>query len=74
MSSRDRAAEAAIDDIERPERPGGESLPAELRAELRRLLTAMLVADVRAFPTMPAEVGAATTSDADKNQRNRTLG
>ena len=55
MSSRDRRAQAAIDEAATPEGPG--RLPAELRAELRRLLAAMLVADVRSYPTIPEEVG-----------------
>lgn len=54
MSSRDRRARPAIDESTTPEGPAA-GLPAELRAELRRLLAAVLVADVRAYPTMPQE-------------------
>ena len=41
----------------RPSEGLGGGLPPELRAELRRLLAAILVADVRAYPTVPQEVG-----------------
>lgn len=44
----------------RPSEGPGSGLPQELRAELRRLLAAMLVADVRAYPTVPQEPGEPT--------------
>ena len=44
----------------RPSEGPGSSLPPELRAELRRLLAAILVADVRAYPTVPQELGEPT--------------
>lgn len=58
MSSRDRRARPAIDESTTSE-GSVVDLPAELRAELRRLLAAILVADVREYPTMPQEVGKA---------------
>lgn len=62
----------------RSEGPGG-GLPPALRAELRRLLAAILVADVRAYPTVPQEVGPSeslhdSTLDAENNQNNPTVG
>jgi hypothetical protein len=53
------------------EGPGG-ALPLELRAELRRLLAAILVADVRAYPTMPQEVDEPQAeSPRESNRRPR---
>lgn len=53
------------------EAPGG-GLPPELRAELRRLLAAILVADVRAYPAVPQEVGEPTAESPHRfNPRRR---
>ncbi|MBI4485277.1 MAG: hypothetical protein HY655_04635 [Acidobacteria bacterium] len=103
MTSRDRAAQAVIDELatneaalrkrgshmpaQAPECGNGplsdgpgSGLPPELRAELRRLLAAILVADVRAYPTVPQEVGEPTAKspiqllDAENNPNNPTVG
>jgi hypothetical protein len=53
------------------EGPGG-GLPPELRAELRRLLAAILVADVRAYPTVPQQIGEPTAESSRRfNPRRR---
>lgn len=56
----------------RPSEGPGSGLPPELRAELRRLLAAILVADVRAYPTVPQEVGEPTAKE--NNPNNPTVG
>ena len=62
------------------EGPGG-GLPPALRAELRRLLAAILVADARAYPTVPQEVGEPSAESphdsilgAENNPHNPTVG
>ena len=57
MISRDRAAQAVIGGPATHEAaPSKCGLPPELHAELRRLLAAILVADVRAYPTVPQQI------------------
>lgn len=52
----DKLAQARERGNGRPSEEPSISPPPELRAELRRLLAAILVADVRAYPTVPQEV------------------
>lgn len=55
----------------RPSEGPGSGVPPELRAELRRLLAAILVADVRAYPTVPEEVGEPTAKSPHRSNPRR---
>jgi hypothetical protein len=67
----DKLAQARERENGRLSERSSDGLPAELRAELRRLLAAILVADVRAYPTGPQEVDEPTAELPHQSNRRR---